>query len=368
MSAFGFLAIELSLKAGWLEPSWHVLNGLGRHRLQATLIASHSLLRLLCVGGGLWAWNTLPSALMGLIVATGVSSLLVAVVSDDRERSGIVTATDTGLRELLLPWLRFSLLVDALNQVLAFAGLWMLTGVTADSPMGGYAACQMLVQPLLPLGLVLSRAAFAPFARAIADSRGPDAAHILAECTRWAALFIGLGFLVAQQHGRFLLALLFGHQLASEGDLLGRLFLGMSGIAITCFFCDMMAAGYWLRRRCQVMVGVACVSLPVVYMLVRWSGATGAASGTLITGMLGVLIAGGVLSRVVGAFVPWRELCHAALSAAIASAAETLLFPHNGKLAEVSALVLLVSCYVVVVGLMSRLIAPRVPSNPEMQP
>lgn len=351
--AFRWLAIDLTLKAGLLEPSWYLLNGLGHHRRQAVLIAGHGFFRLLFVVSALLQWGTLESALIGLIVATVLSSCLAVVgLRSQTQEVDSALLTSESLRRLVTPWLKFSLLVDVLNPVLAFVSLWVLKSMQDDFQTGAYAACQMLVQPLLPLGLVLSRAAFSPFARAVAESRREAATLILTRCFRWAALFVGLGYVVTQQSGSFLLSLIYGAPLASEGRHLGTLFLGMSGLAMTSFCCEMMAAGYWLSARCRVICGLTLFALPLSIVLVRIEGSSGAASATLLTGIAGLVVMVAVLKRLVGSFVCWRSLIHAVLATAVAGVFGTLLISSVGVLPELIRVAFVTGCYAATVGLL----------------
>jgi O-antigen/teichoic acid export membrane protein len=91
------VAADVALRAGLVEPAWLLFNGAGRHRLQAALMAAHSLFRCAAVAGMLALGFGLTGAVAGLLGATALSVLLAvgarrAHYASTTIRGGILTA------------------------------------------------------------------------------------------------------------------------------------------------------------------------------------------------------------------------------------------------------------------------------------
>ena len=308
-------AADTAVKAGVLEPCWHLLNGLGRHVLQAWLMMLHSVMRAVCVICVFQASTGLLEGVAGLLLSTIVSTV-VAVPIIHVAAMGIADRPDRELGGELLRWVKVAPGADVLNYLVVAANLWVLKAVTADpSSVGSYAACYMLTQAVLPFSLVLSRGSFASFAQAVSARQMHEASRLLSQVVRIAAVAIGCGFAVAWLHGEAILGLVYGDGFMVAGRLLGVLGLGMSALAVLWFLCEMLAAAGKLKVRLTLMMAVSAASAAITVFLVRVWGSSGAASALLITGMLGTLAAAVPLSHLVGLFVPWRTMCRAAIAA-----------------------------------------------------
>jgi len=310
------VAAELAIKAGVLEPGWHLLNGLGRHALQAGLMTGHSLLRVTCVVCLLGVSVGLVESLAGLLVSATVSAAVVVPIVRRLAKS-TPGRPDGGFARELLRWARLAPGVDALNYLLVAANLWVLKAMTVDASLvGAYAACSMLAQAILPFSLVLSRAAFAPFARAVSEGGTADAARLLCQASRLAILGAGWGAAVSVGCGDAVVSLMYGSGFAAPGTLLALLVSGMAGTAWLWFLCEMLGAAGRLKARLRLMAAVFAASVAATLVLTRAFGPWGCAWTLAIAGWLGALAASVCLGAAAGAFVPWRSLFRAAVASA----------------------------------------------------
>jgi len=314
--ALVIIAAELGVKAGLLEPGWHLLNGLGRHMLQACLMTGHSMLRVVCVICVLQVSVGLVESVAGLLLSAAVSAT-IAVPIVQRLAKNMPGDPYGGLGRELLRWAKLAPGVDALNYLLVAANLWMLKAMTVDpSLVGTYAACYMLTQTILPFSLVLSRGCFASFAGAVSKDEMQDASRLLSQVARLAALATGWGGVLAILHGEAIVSLVYGVRFAAPGMLLALLGLGMAGMGMLWFFCEMLGAAGRLKDRLGLMMGVSAASIAVTALLARTWGPWGAGWALVITGSSGTLAASVLLRSLVGAFLPWRTLFRAAVAAA----------------------------------------------------
>jgi len=310
------VAADTVVKAGVLEPGWHLLNGLGRHVLQACFLMIHSAIRVACVvciyqiGTGLL--ESVGGLLLSTLVSTAVAAPIVHLIA-----KGTPSRPDGELGGELVRWVKVAPGADVLNYLIVAANLWVLKAVTVDqSRVGSYAACFMLTQAVLPFSLVLSRGAFASFAQAVSAQRTYEASRLLSQVTRIVALATGCGLAVAVLHGDAILSLVYGSRFAVPGTLPGLLGLGMSALALLWFFCEMLAAAGRLKTRLGLMTVVSAVSVVLTILLARAWGPWGAAWALLITGLLGTPAAVVPLRHMVGAFIPWRTLSRATMATA----------------------------------------------------
>lgn len=288
LPALWIATAEVAAKAGIVEPCWHLLNGAGWHRWQAALMTGHSLLRALCVACAVAVDPRLEAAASGLLLSA-VLSLAVAMAAIARLLSGSPSTPDgpahLAMHGHVRRWIRFAPLADAVTYGLAAWNVWWLRAITAEEAVvGRYAACYVLAQAIVPLGLALSRAYFAPFAQAIAGSRTEQAAELLCRAVRVSAVAAGLGIGVAFLRGDMLLSAVYGSRFAGSGPLLGLLSLGMAGMAAHLFVSEMMGAAGLVGTRLLVAVGVAAVSIPATVLLTWAMGAHGAAWGLVVAG------------------------------------------------------------------------------------
>jgi len=120
--ALRVVAGELLLRAGIVEPCWGILNGLGYHKLQASLIATHSLLRCLCVSCML-CWNpVLFNAVMCVMIGALISVVLVALIMRRLSR-GLVAEAGGVPAGLMMRWLTLSPVADAIGYLLVAGNL-----------------------------------------------------------------------------------------------------------------------------------------------------------------------------------------------------------------------------------------------------
>lgn len=304
------VAGEILLRAGLVEPCWGLLNGLGYHRLQALLIAAHSLLRCLGAICLLWLSPVLANAAMGLTTSAIVSLAFVVLVMR-RLRREPVAQTSLVPPGLMVRWLALSPVAEALGYLLVAGNLWMLRAGVGDSQIGTYAACYMLAQVLLPLGLVLSRGSFARFAFLVSQDRRREAADLLLQIMRLATPPVILGVTVTLVYGDAVVEFIFGEAYSHTGPLLGLLCAGVSAVAAQAFFSEMLFAADRLKTRLAVLVGVGVASIGMTASLIQTAGTLGAAWALVGTGAAGIFATAVPLRSIVGQFMPWKTVIRA---------------------------------------------------------
>lgn len=301
-------ALELALKAGVLEPCWYLLNALSRHRLQAVLIAGHSVLRFLCVAWVLWLSPGLVEGVGGLLLSAVVSLLLVVpilthIISRSRTRSDRSVGRD--LSRHLRRWMGLAPIGDALNYLLIPANIWLLKAMSEDqSLVGVYGGCYMLAQAIFPFGLVLSRACFAQVAQATAAGHPHEAGTLVWQVFRVSFVATALGTAIALLIGDKIVACLYGSSFRGSGSLLGLLCLGMAAMAVQCFLCDMLSAARRLRIRLALLLLITAASIPTTTYLARAHGAIGAAWALAFTGVFAVTAASVAFHCAIGSAIP----------------------------------------------------------------
>ncbi|HID75450.1 MAG TPA: hypothetical protein EYP56_05570 [Planctomycetaceae bacterium] len=286
------VAIELTVRAGALEPCWYLLNGLGCHRMQAVLMSGYSVLRPVCVACLLWLSPSVVGALAGLFVAAAVSLLLALPIlarmalhsppMDDESVRG-------GLRLHVARWVHLGPVADAFNYLLVPANLWLLKALSEEaSHFAVYSACYILAQAILPFGLVLSRAYFAHVAGAYAAGRVRQARVWAWRVVRISMIATVLGTVVALAAGDHIVGQLWGSSFRGSGVLLGLLCLGTAAIGVHRFLCDMLAAVGRLKIRLALCVAIAAATVPATAFMAKIGGASGAAWALAMTGSVAV--------------------------------------------------------------------------------
>lgn len=357
-----WMALDLAIKGGLLEPGWQLLNGAQRHGTQSALMAAHGLWRLVGVTSALAFQPTLDGAFLGLLASTAVSSLCVLVCLERACRRIVVDAghsPDIALRR----WMQFATVADVLNQLLASTSLWLLKGFSTDEgSFGAYAACHMLVQPVLPCGLILSRSTFATFARAVVIDRALTV-RMLQRSTELAVVLTALGITLAQSRGSPIVAFVYGAGLSECGPLLGMMSAGMAGLAVMWFFCEMLGAGNWLGARMAAVVGTTLVALPLAVVLIRAWGAAGAGIASMLVGIVGSGLAWLLLSRRVGDFFPWSVCGRATLSGLLVWSVGQFVLTTSPAMPLVLDLTMLAGCFAVSMRLTGNLAGKLLPAS-----
>jgi len=356
-----WLALDVALKGGLLEPGWQLLNGAQRHGTQSVLMAAHGLWRLVGVASALTFQPTLDGAFLGLLTSSVVSSSCVLLCLKRACRRIVVDeghTPDIGLWR----WMQFATVADVLNQLLASTSLWLLKGFSTDEgSFGAYAACHMLVQPVLPCGLILSRSIFAAIAR-IVDIDRVLSLNMLRRSTERAVVLAALGIVLAQSRGSSIVTVVYGAGLSECGPLLGMMSAGMAGLALMWFFCEMLGAGNWLSARLAAVVGTTLVALPLAVMLIRAWGAAGAGIASMLVGIVGSGLAWWLLSRRVGDFFPWSVCGRATLSGLLVWSAGQFVLTTSPAIPLVLDLTILAGCFAVSMRLTANLTGKLLPA------
>ena len=314
--ALQLVAFEVAMRAGLVEPLWYLLNGIGRHSLQAVLMTGHSVLRFVCVGCLICLKPGLLEAVFGLLLSATIS-MCIAVVIVRRVATSTSNATGgDGLGKELVRWITLAPAVDVLNYFLVVGNLWIIKATCQEDAMiGTYAACFTIAHAIVPLGLVLSRSCFAPFARKVAQQQFGEAAAVLSQVVRAGAVVAGLVVVTTFPCGDAIVRLLYGKRFGGTEELLGILCLGMTGASMCWLLFEQLSAASRLKTRLSALAVVATVSVPATLYLTQAFGINGAAWALVVTGCVGMLAAGIPLRLLVGPFVPWSTLCRVAVAA-----------------------------------------------------
>ncbi len=295
------IAADVTLRAGVVEPRWLLLNGAGRNRLQAALMATHSLCRCAAVAGVLALGYGLIGAVVGMVLASVLNVLLVVGVLPIRGTAGAEPAfavTD------LLRWLQLAPAANLINHVAVAGNLWLAKALTSDAgAVGVYAACYMLASTLLPTSAILSATCFRQVA-GLVQSEPAAVAKILRTVLGGACLLTFLAIIGISLCGGPLLRFVFGDAFAGATRLLLLIWLGMTGTALTWFFCEMLAAAQALAVRLRAAIWTGIGSAVATIVMLQLGGLPGAAAGLLVGSILGVVLTGAALHRIVGGLWP----------------------------------------------------------------
>ncbi len=326
--ALRVVAADVALRAGVVEPGWLLLNGAGRHRLQAALMATHSLCRCAAVAGVLALGYGLIGAVTGMVLASALNVLLVVNVlpvrshrHPKREREGTneeladaagykvgrdrraISDSPFAVKDLLR-WLRLAPAANLIHHVAVAGNLWLAKALTSDAEaVGVYAACYMLASTLLPTSAILSATCFRRVA-GLVQSEPAAAAKILRTVLGGACLLTFVSIIAISLCGGPLLRFVFGDAFAGATRLLLLIWLGMTGTALTWFFCEMLAAAQALTVRLWAAIWSGIGSAVATTVLLPLGGLPGAAAGLLVGSILGVVLSGAALYRIVGGLWP----------------------------------------------------------------
>jgi O-antigen/teichoic acid export membrane protein len=319
--ALQLTAIELVLRAGLLEPGWCLLNGSHYHRTQAGLMLMHSVLRVLCVGVSVAGGGSLSGCIVASVVASLLSlALLIPVMMVvcrnesvwQRSKANAATGAE------LLRWIRWAPLAEVLNYFVVASYLWLLKVISRDPvEIGVYAACFMLAQAVLPLGIAVSRGTFATFASLLDRGCIDEVVVLLRLVLR--SVFIAASCMVAVSFvlGPSLMLVFFGSDYGQVGGLLGMLMTGIVGIAIVWVLGDVLNAAGQLPARLTAMLGLGLFAVASGLLLIPAFGTVGGAWAMLLTGAVGALSMGCVVGFRIPGCIPRGTLVRSAVSAAI---------------------------------------------------
>lgn len=292
--ALQLVTIELIIRAGVLEPAWHLLNGLHRHFTQAGLMLAHSLFRVVCV----WLCLRLDAGLQGCILALAGASLaslvfVLPVMTRIRRSSEDPDHTVRGgsVKAELMKWLQFAPVAEILNYLVVASNLWLLKLISDDSVgIGIYAACFMLSQAVMPFGVAVSRGLFAAYAAMFEQKRLEDAASLLRLVLRCAFVSGSCAISVALVLGSSIVSVCYGSDYDSSGPLFGMLIAGTFGVTIVWILGDVLNAAGHLQTRLLSMTVTAIIAAAAGVGLIMGYGIMGAAVAMLLTGIAGAVL------------------------------------------------------------------------------
>lgn len=281
------ISLIVILHCGLVEPCWNLLNGLRLHRAQALMIVAHGVLRCAAVCWFVWTQSTAAGALTGLLIATGLSLILVlptllALVSGAASRDA-----DAGLKtRQLLDWVRYSSLVDVVWYASCAFSLWTVKAIVTDAEaVAVYAATFALAQINLALCRAVSRGYFAHFAVAREAGNRPECMELLRSASQLLLIGITLELVLAIVVGDQFVEWFSRMTLTTRG-LPFLLMLGTAMLGTCCLFSELLAAAGELRLRfaAAVLYGITCVGSGL--FVVRLFGILGAAVAFCLAGVL----------------------------------------------------------------------------------
>jgi len=350
--ALCILALEFWLRAGFAEPVWQLLNGLGEHRGQARLMGIHSIVRALLTTGFVLFAPTLQAAVIGLLLTAGVSTLLgiVAVASLPRPASTEVESRRQQMSSELRRWWTFGAFVDASLFSLPATTLWITMAYSPQhSQLGALTTSYVLGQAIVPLLQAVNRG----FVRMTVVEKEQDSAsgarHVLSDVLQGLLPIVGLILAMSFCGGAWMLQVLFGAKYVAGWWLPGAVVVGMLGLSISYLFSEALGNCGRLRERFVCMLGVSAFSLIITMILSRAMGPSGGALAIGATGLATLVTLGRALQFRIGDFWPWAGLKGVLASAVAAAIAFSLL---SGRLGGNDLPVLVMTALVYVAGLL----------------
>jgi len=315
------IALDVALRAGMVEPVWLLLNGAGRHRLQAALMAGHSVLRCCLVAVGVIAGYGLTGAVAGLVASSVLSAMLVIRLARPFCGGETPSAGGLGSARDLFRWIQWAPAANVVNHLAMAGNLWLAKAMSTDAAaVGPYAACYLLASTLLPSSAILSSSCFRRFASLVSEESPAKAGAVLRAALRVVAVLGVFAAACTALWSEPVLRLVFGSDYAGAADVLVLLWLAMSGTALYWFFCEMLVAAECLAARlaAALITALATVSLTIVWF--QRAGLPGAAAALAVSSGIGVGVTGTLLYRIAGPFLPWATVGRTVLAAAVAGA------------------------------------------------
>ncbi len=316
------LAMEFWLRAGIAEPVWQLLNGLGEHRGQARLMGIHSFLRAFITTGLVLLAPTLLSAVIGLLVTAGISTILGIVAVSHLSRT--VTSDFESRRKQMAAevrrWWSYGAFVDASLFSLPATTLWITMAYSPQhSQLGALTTSSVLGQAIVPLLQAVNRG----FVRMTVVEKEQDSAsgarRVLADVLQGLLPIVGLILVMAFCGGAWMLQILFGAKYVAGWWLPGAVVVGMLGLSISYLFSEALGNCGRLRERFVWMLGVSVVSLAMTMTLSSAFGPSGGALAIGATGVATLATLGRALQMRIGDFWPWQGVKAVLVSATLSA-------------------------------------------------
>lgn len=321
--ALCLLAVEFWLRAGFAEPVWQLLNGLGEHRSQARLMGTHSFIRAISTASIVLAVPTIQSAILGLLLTAAVSAFL-AVIVVRASVDAVAGFTDDRRHQLAAEvrrWWTYGAFVDASLFSLPATSLWITMAFSPNHPqLAALTASYVLGQAIVPLLQAVNRG----FVRlTVVEGDNASASHarqVMADVLQGLLPIVGLILLMAFTGGAWAMRVLFGANYIADWWLPGVVVLGMLGLSLSHLFSEALSNCGKLRERFVCMLAMGVCSITITLTFSKLWGPPGGAAAIGVTGVSVLLALGRLVQIRVGDFWPWRSLRDVLASAAIAMA------------------------------------------------
>jgi O-antigen/teichoic acid export membrane protein len=304
---FVVLAIEITIRAGFLEPCNHLLNGAGLFGAQAVVTAVYSAGRLLFIAVLLALGTGLSGAVAGLALAALIASTLATTIVARQGPIVFVPPATVNWSQDILHWIKYSCGYEVFSFLLVAMNLWIVKVMHPDDPqLGLYAAGTMISRASFPLAQALTGGTFAWIATAHAEGELGRVSEMLGQLSSALAVFVVPATLLAFLYGAELLEAACGPGYGGSSFLCGLLFAGTGLAATNLCLGEVLGASNRLTARLSVTVLVFVLDLPMTIVLTKFAGLEGSAWALLAgQGVLAVTLAA-LVRNAVGAFVPWR--------------------------------------------------------------
>ena len=323
------LAVEFFLRAGIAEPVWQLLNGLGEHRSQASLMGIHSLIRACATSAIVVVDPTVRGAACGLLLTAAVSALLAVRTSRELTAASF-SSGDHGPGEVMAEvrrWWAYGAFVDGSLFFLPPAILWItMAHSSRHSELAVLTASYVLGQAVVPMLQAINRG----FVRltVVHDEQhsSNQARAVLASVLGGLMPITGLVLLSAFTGGARLLSVLFGARYTAVWWLPGMVILGMVALSLAHLFSEALGNCGELRRRFHSVLLAGAGGLAATVYFSRIGGPAGGAVSIGLTGLLMLVSLGSALQARIGQIWPWRGMRDVAFSSCLALGSWRLLY------------------------------------------
>ncbi|AWB26398.1 flippase [Halococcoides cellulosivorans] len=335
----------LGFQGTMLVAALFVFKGIGTF-LRAILRGEHRV-ELAALVGGAWellriglqvvlvvAGFKLVGLLVGEIAAAAVISVAILAVSS----LGIARPTREHLRHLY-DYGKYAWLTTIKPYAYSWMDVLVLGFFVADSAIGVYEISWRISAAFILLPSAMSKVVFPYLSRHAAEGRTDEIASTLTTVTTFAGLFAIPGVAGAIVLGEDILAI-YGPEFTAGATILAVLAVGRLGQAYETFLMQSLNAIDRPDATFRISIVFIAVNLTLNVVLAWQFGAIGAAVATAVTVLLGTVLAGRILHRIVGFGVDWRTIGVQVASAATMAVVVALLRRQFQSVTDVETLVL----------------------------
>lgn len=285
----------------------------GEHRVELAALAGGAweLLRIGVQVGLVVAGWKLIGLLVGEIVAAAAISLAILAVSS----LGIARPSREHLRHLY-EYGKYAWLTTIKPYAYSWMDVLVLGFFVADSAIGVYEISWRVSAAFILLPSAMSKVVFPYLSRHAAEGRTDEIASTLTTATTFAGLFAIPGVAGAFVLGEDVLAI-YGPEFATGATILIVLSIGRLGQAYETFLMQSLNAIDRPDATFRISIIFIAVNLTLNVVLAWQFGAIGAAVATAVTVVLGTVLAGRILHRLVGFGVDVRTIGAQVVSAVL---------------------------------------------------